>query len=141
MIGLDTHIWLWWINDEIDQLGTTRKEWIEASDNVAVSAISCFEVAWLERHHRIILPIDRTSWFEKALEGSGITLMPITLLIASVAVDLPEYHRDPQDCLILQRPLLITRISYSWTVNFRNIRSWQTSCWNLYVRSRLRRTH
>jgi PIN domain nuclease of toxin-antitoxin system len=101
MIVLDTHIWLWWVNEDVSNLGVTRKEQIESSDEVVVSAISCFEVAWLERHGRIELPCDRANWFEKALSGSGITLVSITPQIASIAVDLPEHHRDPQDRLII----------------------------------------
>lgn len=101
MIVLDTHIWLWWINNDADRLGRPRIELIQSADVVAVSAISCFEVAWLDRHGRIELPCSRQAWFEKALEGSGIVLIPITPEIATTAVELPEHHRDPQDRLII----------------------------------------
>lgn len=101
MIVLDTHIWLWWINNDADRLGRARIELIQSADVVAVSAISCFEVAWLDRHGRIELPCSRQAWFEKALEGSGIVLIPITPEIATTAVELPEHHRDPQDRLII----------------------------------------
>lgn len=100
MIVLDTHIWLWWVEND-RALSTARKELIESADVVAISVISCFEVAWLERHGRIILPTSRTDWFEKALEGSNVLLLPITLQIVNTAVDLPEHHRDPQDRLII----------------------------------------
>jgi PIN domain nuclease of toxin-antitoxin system len=106
VIILDTHIWLWWVNSDADALGTKRKELIEAADTVAVSAISCFEVAWLERHDRIELPCDRISWYEKALQGSGIMLLPITPQIAGMAVDLPEHHSDPQDRIIIATALV-----------------------------------
>ena len=75
MIILDTHIWLWWVNENIDLIGQVRNDLIRSADIVAVSAISCFEVAWLDAHGRIELPCSRTIWFEKALEGSG--WMPI----------------------------------------------------------------
>ncbi|MBE9064025.1 type II toxin-antitoxin system VapC family toxin [cf. Phormidesmis sp. LEGE 11477] len=101
MIVLDTHIWLWWINEDNKKLDLTRKTQIERSDSVAVSAISCLEVAWLERHGRIELPLSRADWFERALAGSDIILIPITPQIAGTAVDLPEHHRDPQDRLII----------------------------------------
>ena len=101
MIVLDTHIWLWWINGDSRELSATRKEQIEGIDVVSISAISCFEVAWLERHGRITLPCSREIWFEQALAGSDITLLPITPDIAGIAVDLPEHHRDPQDRLII----------------------------------------
>ena len=105
MIILDTHIWLWWVNENIDLLGQVRNELIQRADIVAVSAISCFEIAWLDAHRHIVLPCNRTIWFEKALEGSGINLLPITPMIASIAVDLPEHHSDPQDRIIIATTL------------------------------------
>ncbi len=84
MIVLDTHIWLWWINEDVAKLGSVRKEPIESSDTVAVSAIRCFEVAWLDSHGRIELSVDRITWFERALEGSDVTLLSITPQIANI---------------------------------------------------------
>ena len=55
MIVLDTHIWLWWVNRDTGNLAQCRIEQIANADIVAVSAISCFEVAWLEHHGRIAL--------------------------------------------------------------------------------------
>lgn len=86
MIVLDTHIWLWWINNDLQSLGSIRQEQIVSAEKIAVSAISCFEVAWLERHRRISLPCQPTEWFEKALSKSGIELLPITPTIATRAV-------------------------------------------------------
>jgi len=106
MIVLDTHIWLWWVNGNTAALGEKRKDMIGAADVAAVSAISCFELAWLEAHARIELSCDRDFWFERALQGSGITLLPITPEIAGRAVDLPEHHTDPQDRLIIATALI-----------------------------------
>lgn len=105
MIVLDTHIWLWWVNQDTQLL---KPEWlrlIHIEDFIGVSAISCFEVAWLERHGRIALPCVRSEWFDKALAGSGINLLPVSPDIASLAVDLPEHHRDPQDRIIIATTL------------------------------------
>ena len=105
MIVLDTHVWLWWINLAHTSLKPAWIARIESHEPVGVSVISCFEVAWLERHGRIVLPCAREEWFDKALEGSGIALLPITPKIAGFAVDLPEHHRDPQDRLIIATAL------------------------------------
>lgn len=105
MIVLDTHIWLWWINNDQHSLGGARQKQIENAEVIAVSAISCFEVAWLERHRRISLPCQPTAWFEKALNHSGIVLLPITPVIAVRAVDLHEHHSDPQDRIIIATAL------------------------------------
>ena len=45
MIILDTHIWIWWINNDHQLLGISRQEQIASTEVVAVSAISYFEVA------------------------------------------------------------------------------------------------
>lgn len=103
MIVLDTHIWLWWINLDQQRIKPEWKVAIDRAEVVAVSAISCFEIAWLAQHGRIELQMDE--WFEKALDGSGITLLPITPRIARIAVQLPEHHRDPQDRIIIATAL------------------------------------
>lgn len=106
MIVLDTHIWIWWINEDEKLLGQKRIDLIQLADIVSVSAISCFEVAWLDAHGRIELLCDRDVWFKKALDGSGVGLIPITPEIAISAVELPEHHSDPQDRIIIATALI-----------------------------------
>ena len=55
---LDTHIWHWWINHIPGRLSSGIIDLIEQADEVAVSAISVFEMAWLVRHGRIDLGSD-----------------------------------------------------------------------------------
>lgn len=57
MILLDTHIWHWWINQIPGKLSTELVDLIENADEVVVSTISCFEMAWLVRHGRIELDL------------------------------------------------------------------------------------
>ncbi len=120
MIVLDTHIWLWWMNNDITKIGHDRLKRIEESDCVAVSIISCFEVAWLARHGRIKLPCNLMEWFAKSLESSGITLLPLTPPIVVCAVELPEHHRDPQDRLIIATALTHTAILISSDKKFQH---------------------
>ena len=101
MIVLDTHIWFWWVNNDRKTIGSIRREQITSARTIAVSAISCFEIAWLERHGRIYLPCQPVEWIEKALSQSGIELLPITPAIATRAVNLQEHHNDPQDRIII----------------------------------------
>jgi len=105
MIVLDTHVWLWWINEDQARLKPAWAARIDSAEPVGVSAMSCFEVAWLTHHGRIELTHPLAEWFDKALDGSGITLLPITPSIARIAVQLPEHHRDPQDRLIIATAL------------------------------------
>jgi len=105
MIILETHIWLWWVNQST-KLKTTWLEHIEQAEQVGVSAISLFEVSWLNRHNRIELPCPPHEWFDKALAGSDIQLIPLTPEIASQAVDLQQHHSDPQDRIIIATALI-----------------------------------
>ena len=106
MIVLDTHVWLWWINRHLELIGLGWNDLILQVPRLGVSAISCFVVAWLERHGRIELPCLRAIWYAKALTGSGVDLLSITPEIASLAVDLPEHHRAPQDRIIIATALV-----------------------------------
>jgi PIN domain nuclease of toxin-antitoxin system len=105
MIVLDTHIWLWWMNNDQLSLVAARRKQIEEAEVIAVSAISCFEVAWLEQHQRISLPCPTVEWLEKSLHQSGIVLLPVTPAIAVRAVKLHEHHSDPQDRIIIASAL------------------------------------
>jgi len=101
MILLDTHVWIWWLTLDEKSLKQSWREEIEKADSIGVSAISCFEVAWLVRRGRIEIPVSLDAWFEAALDGSGVRLLPITPLVARIAVELPEHHHDPQDRIII----------------------------------------
>ena len=101
MIILDTHIWVRWVDPEANPLPVRILEHIESTDQLAVSAITCWEVAWLVRRNRLNLLPDLASWFELALDGSGVLCIPISQPIAICAANLPEHHRDPADRLII----------------------------------------
>ena len=101
MIVLDTHVWLWWLALD-DKL--LKHSWLNAiveATSMGVSAISCFEVAWLVHHRRVEIPVALDVWFEAALGGSGVKLLPITPRVSQLAAGLPEHHRDPQDRIII----------------------------------------
>ena len=53
MILLDTHIWVWWVDDS-QQLTDRRRHVIQdsVSSGLGISAISCWEVAKLVEYGR-----------------------------------------------------------------------------------------
>jgi len=104
---LDSHIWLWWVNQSND-LSEAHKQIIEEAEEVFVSAISCWEITLLAQRQRIQLPTDKEHWFHLALEQSGITCLPLTQAIAIQSALLPYAHRDPAD-----RFIIATSLQYS----------------------------
>lgn len=55
MIILDTHIWVWWVDDN-SRLTTKYREWIAEyqSQGLGVNIVSCWEVAKL---------VEKIGWF------------------------------------------------------------------------------
>lgn len=105
MIVLDTHIWHWWINQIPGKLTSLTKTLIEEADEVGVSAISCFEMAWLVRHGRIDLGMPFDEWLKQVEEANIHRFLPVTSWISARAVALPEHHKDPQDRIIIATAL------------------------------------
>jgi PIN domain nuclease of toxin-antitoxin system len=106
IIILDTHIWIWFINQEFDRFPAPWREAIETADQVSISPVSCFEVALAQQKGRLELPCPVDEWLTTALEPSGITLFPITAPIAYRATTLSPIHRDPFDRLIIATALV-----------------------------------
>jgi PIN domain nuclease of toxin-antitoxin system len=70
MIVLDTHIWVWWV-DESSQLSERHTQLIQdnESSGLGVSAISCWEVAKLVEYGRLRLDCSLEEWMEQAVRG------------------------------------------------------------------------
>lgn len=105
MIVLDTHIWHWWVNQIPEKLSPAILNLIEETEEVAISAISCFEMAWLVRHGRIDLSMSFEKWFSEVETSTGIQILPVTAKIGIQAATLPEHHRDLQDRIIISTAL------------------------------------
>ena len=104
---LDTHVLHWWAS-EPDRLSARATQAIESADELAVSAISWYELAWLARHDRITLAIPVRSWLDGL--AADIRTVPISPAIAATAVELPEaFPGDPAD-----RMIYATAIERGW---------------------------
>ncbi|HVY60529.1 MAG TPA: type II toxin-antitoxin system VapC family toxin [Planctomycetota bacterium] len=100
MILLDTHAWIWWIADE-GRLSRPAREAIDKAESIGVSAMSCWEVAMLQRRGRVKLARDALLWCRDAVSLPRCGLVPVTAEIAVTAVQLEEEHRDPADRIIV----------------------------------------
>ena len=71
------------------------------ADAIAISAVSCWEIALLVRRNRVQLKLEFDQWLESSLADSGVSCLPVDRGIAVLAANLPEHHRDPADLLII----------------------------------------
>lgn len=107
MIVLDTHAWVRWLHPELGQpLPKTLRAWLEqTADDLAVSVISCLEVAQLVKRGILDLPLPLPVWFDAALAESGIACLPVTPALLHASTCLPDLHRDPADRIIIATTL------------------------------------
>lgn len=91
----DTHVWIW------ASAGDVRAKSLEKFSGAAiVSAISQWEVAMLAMKGRVILKPSIEHWFAENLE-SPVSLAPLTSEISIISCNLPDFHGDPADRLIV----------------------------------------
>jgi PIN domain nuclease of toxin-antitoxin system len=105
MILLDTHVWVKWIMDGGKTLPQEMVARLETEDRACISAISCFEMAYLVRNGKIELPMPLEKWIQSSLEPAGIECLPVTCQIAQSSVNLPQHHKDPADRIIIATAL------------------------------------
>jgi PIN domain nuclease of toxin-antitoxin system len=98
VVLLDTHVVHWW-SAEPERVSAPARKALEAADELAVAAISWFELAWMARHERITLNVPIRSWLEGL--AAQVRTLGVTPAIADMAVALPAtFPGDPADRLI-----------------------------------------
>ncbi|MCT7958492.1 type II toxin-antitoxin system VapC family toxin [Laspinema palackyanum] len=102
MIILDTHIWIWWV-DEHPKLSRQNRELIEANQasGLGVSIISCWEIAKLVEKNRLTFECPLEEWLELALDYPGVQLLQLSLPIILESTRLSGFHADPSDQIIV----------------------------------------
>jgi PIN domain nuclease of toxin-antitoxin system len=92
---LDTHIWLWSLQDPSRLGKRTQQELRNPENELWLSPISTWEALTLHEKARIDLPADLDAWVARAT--ARFREAPLTHEIAAVARRLPLPHRDPAD--------------------------------------------
>lgn len=97
-ILLDTHVVHWW-SAEPGRLSSTAAEAIDTAGELAVSAITWYELAWMARHERIEVSTPIRAWLGEI--ARDVRTIGITPAIADTAVALSSaFPGDPADRLI-----------------------------------------
>jgi PIN domain nuclease of toxin-antitoxin system len=95
---LDSHVVQWW-SAEPERISRAAAKALSDADELAIAAISWFELAWLAEHERIVLTIPVRSWLDQV--AARIRTIPLTPAIAATAASLPSsFPGDPADRLI-----------------------------------------
>jgi len=108
VILLDTHVLIWWANDDRLRLSANALAAIDeaiecagrpgGSPGLLVSAISCWEVAMLMNRGRLALSLDVERWLALLASHPAVRFLALDPAVAVAATRLPEpFHADPAD--------------------------------------------
>lgn len=102
MLLLDTHALIWLVEGS-KALGRRTARLADDAlirEQLAVAAISFWEVAMLARERRIVLDLAPAEWRLRVV-GLGVHEAPLTGDVAIAAALLSDFHADPADRLIV----------------------------------------
>jgi PIN domain nuclease of toxin-antitoxin system len=108
MILLDTHVWVWWLNDSrvLSAGAMDAIQKAKEAEPILISSISVWEIANLVARGRLVLTMGVREWVAKSEALPFFRFVPVNNTIAIRAVDLPgDFHQDPADRIIVATAL------------------------------------
>src|SRR5579863_3939123 len=101
-ILLDTHVVLWWLNDD-PSLGTKARCLIgDPANTIFLSSVSTWEI-WLKKSlGKLVLPDDFEAWLAK----EEFEPLPLTAAHTRLVAELPWHHRDPFDRMLIAQAVV-----------------------------------
>ncbi len=104
MIVLDTHVWIWWVDDasRLSPRIVRAIQESESANEIVVSVASIWEIALKSERGRLALPLEIRRWVENASSYPGIRIETLGVEDAIASAQLPErFHPDPFDRVIV----------------------------------------
>lgn len=93
---LDTHVFLWWSDDD-HRLTTRARDAISEAEQVLISVASAWEVAIKTAVGKLHVTIP----FEDAVEINRFDKLLVTFRHAAAVANLPLHHADPFDRMLI----------------------------------------
>ena len=97
---LDTHTFLWFIDDNA-RLSSTARSLLESDNDLVLSTASLWEIAIKLSIGKLSLPQPFETFVRKQLSVNAIDILQIDTAHLSVVATLPFHHRDPFDRLLV----------------------------------------
>jgi PIN domain nuclease of toxin-antitoxin system len=101
MILLDTCVLLWLASDQTKLSEIAKQHIARHTGSLYVSAISAFEIGIKVEKKKLELPKESLEWFNLALKLHGIIEIPLNSAQLIKSAQLPAYHNDPADRIII----------------------------------------
>ena len=103
---LDTHVFLWWLDDDRRLAGDARAKIEAPANKVFVSAVSIWEIALKASVGKLRLTGENTSDLAGLIPLHGFAELAVSARHAAAVRDLPFHHADPFDRLLIVQAAL-----------------------------------
>ncbi len=104
MIVVDTHVWIWFL-DNPDLLSPQAKQLLNKAydnKNIFISSISTWEIYMLEQKGRIKFKTDAANFIKSSERLGSLHFISVDNEIARISVQLADYSNpDPADRIII----------------------------------------
>ena len=95
-----------WLSTDPDKLSSAMVQAIDASDSVLLwSDVSALEIALKWSAGKLVLPDPPRHWLERQIDTWGLDCLSLKRTDIYRASELPPYHRDPFDRLLVAAAL------------------------------------
>ena len=94
---LDTHVLLWWLDDNPILLVKAKEAIANGNNMVFVSAVTIWEISIKHTLGKLEISVN----FRKILEQQAFEMLSITADHAHLIRELPAHHRDPFDRMLI----------------------------------------
>lgn len=99
---LDTHILLWWLDDHPSLSATAKSAIANGNNTVFISTVSLWEI----RIKQAIGKLDIPANFKEIVDKEPMQYLPLKAEHAYEIINLPMYHRDPFDRMLISQARL-----------------------------------
>lgn len=98
---LDTHVFLWWVNDDPKINNGIRDLIFDTEHTKIVSAVTAWELSIKASLGKLRLQTDIDQFFSKYTAQNYFEVLPIQLSHIYRIEHLPHHHKDPFDRLLI----------------------------------------
>ena len=102
---LDTHAFLWWIDDDARLSAPARGVIADGENQILLSVVSVWEILVKAGLGRLVIEEPVAERVSEQIEANAFEVLPIHLRHALRLTDLPSLHRDPFDRMLVAQAL------------------------------------
>ena len=100
-ILLDTHVFIWWVEDS-NKLSKAARNIIANADEAYISSASIWEIAIKSKIGKI--EVDMNALINTIKKGDFLEL-PVSVKHAAATLELPDIHNDPFDRILISQAI------------------------------------